>query len=424
MNFLFYLLQVHIALILCYALYKGLFTRNTHLAARRALLLGIMLFAVAYPLLRIPGMERAIPATLQIALPELPITPAAPAQPPVALNLYRLAAWFYGGMALLLGLRMTVRLLSIVGLRHSGTLSRHEGCCVVICPGDMQPCSFFNWIFLPASATANPAVWDKVIKHERAHVRQIHTLDILLAEGVAALCWINPVAWLLLKEVRLNLEYLADRAALRGESEKKPYQYLLLDLARAERPHTSTLPFNHSFLKERIAMINRRESSRLSLCRYLLAVPLFALLVVGSQSCRESPAPEDTNALPAASATTEALPQTATLHEVVEQEPVFEAAEVMPEFPGGNQALFEFIAENLQYPQEAIDNQTEGRVVLQFVVDRQGKVSDIQVVRSIDPTLDQAAIDVVRTLPAWQPGRQDGQPVNVRYVLPVAFKLQ
>ena len=102
---------------------------------------------------------------------------------------------------------------------------------------------------------------------------------------------------------------------------------------------------------------------------------------------------------------------------------VFEVAEVMPEFPGGTQALFKFISGNLKYPQNAIDGQIEGRVVLQFVVDKAGKVNNIQVKRSIDPALDQAAIDVLRALPDWKPGMQDGQPVNVRYTLPVNFKL-
>ena len=103
---------------------------------------------------------------------------------------------------------------------------------------------------------------------------------------------------------------------------------------------------------------------------------------------------------------------------------VYEVAEVMPEFPGGTQALFEFISKNLEYPQNAIDGQIEGRVVVQFVVDKTGKVGNIQVVRSIDKMLDQAAIDVVRALPAWKPGMQDGKPVNVKYTMPIVFKLQ
>lgn len=421
MNFLLYLLQVHIALSLLFVVYKALSARNTHFTARRVLLLGILLFALVYPLFRLPGAAGMLPAELQITLPELQVKPDGSGDRP--LSAYQVVAGVYGSMALLLGLRLAVRLLSIVGLRRHNPLRCLGSCRVVVCPEGTQPCSFFNWIFLPASALDNPTGWTTIVNHEQAHVRQMHSIDILLGESVAALCWINPLAWLLLKELRLNLEYLADRAALTDETEKRPYQYRLLELAGADRAPRSTLPFNHAFLKERIAMINRRRSSRWSLCRYLLVLPLFGLLVVGSQSCRQSPAHEAENAHSMPSATTEILPRTTTVHEAADPGPVYEVAEVMPEFPGGTPALFEFISRHLQYPQEAIDNQTEGRVVLQFVVDKEGKVSNIQVKRSIDPALDQAAIDVIRTLPDWKPGMQNGQPVNVRYTLPVVFKL-
>ncbi len=420
MDFLIYLLQVHIALSLLFIAYKALSARNTHLVTRRALLLGILLFALTYPLYRLPSVADAMPHTLQFTLPELSIAPAAAAQTPASFNLYRLGAWLYGGIALLLGLRMVIRLLSIVGLRRRGRLYREGAWRIVFCPEPIQPCSFFHWIFLPASMADTSDARATILKHEQAHIRQMHTLDILLGEVVAVLCWMNPLAWLLLKEIRLNLEYLADRAALADEPEKRTYQYLLLDLALDNRPQASAIPFGHSFLKERIAMINRRTSSTRSRYRYLLVLPLCLLLVVGSQSCRQS---ADHKAANSPATTTETLPQTATLREVPEQEPVFEVAEVMPEFPGGPQALFEFIRDNLKYPQEAIDNQTEGRVILQFVVDKRGKVNNIQVKRSIDPALDRAAIDVVRALPAWKPGMQNGKQVNVRYTLPIVFKL-
>ncbi|MCR8910517.1 M56 family metallopeptidase [Barnesiella sp. ET7] len=420
MDFLIYLLQVHIALSLLFIAYKALSARNTHLVTRRALLLGILLFALTYPLYRLPSVADAMPHTLQFTLPELSIAPAAAAQTPASFNLYRLGAWLYGGIALLLGLRMVIRLFSIVGLRRRGRLYREGAWRIVVCPEPIQPCSFFHWIFLPASMADPPDARATILKHEQAHIRQMHTLDILLGEVVAVLCWMNPLAWLLLKEIRLNLEYLADRAVLADEPEKRAYQYLLLDLALDNRPHASAIPFGHSFLKERIAMINRRASSTRSRYRYLLVLPLCLLLVVGSQSCRQS---ADHKAANSPATTTETLPQTTTLREVPEQEPVFEVAEVMPEFPGGPQALFEFIRDNLKYPQEAIDNQTEGRVILQFVVDKRGKVNNIQVKRSIDPALDRAAIDVVRALPAWKPGMQNGKQVNVRYTLPIVFKL-
>lgn len=216
MDFLLYLLQVHIALSLLFIAYKALSARNTHLVTRRALLLGILLFTLTYPLYRLPSVADAIPHTLQFTLPELSIAPAAAAQTPVSFDPYRLGAWLYGGIALLLGLRMVIRLLSIVGLRRRGRLYREGAWRIVVCPEPIQPCSFFHWIFLPASMADTPDARATILKHEKAHIRQMHTLDILLGEVVAALCWINPLAWLLLKEIRLNLEYLADRAALRG----------------------------------------------------------------------------------------------------------------------------------------------------------------------------------------------------------------
>ena len=106
------------------------------------------------------------------------------------------------------------------------------------------------------------------------------------------------------------------------------------------------------------------------------------------------------------------------------ESPVLEAAEIMPEFPGGTKALLDSIAKNLKYPPKAINSRTEGRVILQFVIDKQGKVTDVQVMRGVTPELDQAAIDVMRSLPDWKPGMQDGKPVNVKYTMPIVFKLQ
>lgn len=145
------------------------------------------------------------------------------------------------------------------------------------------------------------------------------------------------------------------------------------------------------------------------------ALASVSLLLAG---CNANPQQTETAAPDASDTATETAAPAPT-----PTDSVYEVAEVMPEFPGGTQALFKFISENLEYPQHAIDGQIEGRVVVQFVVDKTGKVGNIQVVRSIDKLLDQAAIDVVHALPAWKPGMQNGQPVNVRYTLPVSFKL-
>lgn len=103
---------------------------------------------------------------------------------------------------------------------------------------------------------------------------------------------------------------------------------------------------------------------------------------------------------------------------------IFTAVEEMPQFPGGEAALLSWIADNLVYPAEAAGNNIQGRVVVQFVVNRDGTIGDVKVARGRDPDLDSEAIRVVKKLPRFKPGRVNGQPVNVWYTLPITFKLQ
>ena len=108
-----------------------------------------------------------------------------------------------------------------------------------------------------------------------------------------------------------------------------------------------------------------------------------------------------------------------------EEEVIFVVVESMPEFPGGQQALFKYINENVKYPVIAQENGIQGRVICQFVVNKDGSIVDIEVVRSGgDPSLDKEAIRVIKSMPKWKPGKQRGKPVRVKFTLPVNFKLQ
>ena len=108
-----------------------------------------------------------------------------------------------------------------------------------------------------------------------------------------------------------------------------------------------------------------------------------------------------------------------------EEEVVFVVVEKMPEFPGGQQALFKYLSENVKYPVIAQENGIQGRVICQFVVNRDGSIVDVEVVRSGgDPSLDKEAVRVIKSMPKWKPGQQRGKPVRVKYTVPVNFKLQ
>ena len=103
---------------------------------------------------------------------------------------------------------------------------------------------------------------------------------------------------------------------------------------------------------------------------------------------------------------------------------VFEVVEQMPSFPGGPAALMKYLSENIKYPVVAQENGVQGRVVVSFVVERDGSITDVKVARSVDPSLDREAMRVVRSMPHWIPGKQNGSAVRVKYNVPVSFRLQ
>lgn len=103
---------------------------------------------------------------------------------------------------------------------------------------------------------------------------------------------------------------------------------------------------------------------------------------------------------------------------------VFEVVEQMPSFPGGPSALMKYLSENIKYPVVAQENGVQGRVVVSFVVERDGSITDVKVARSVDPSLDREAMRVVRSMPHWIPGKQNGSAVRVKYNVPVSFRLQ
>ena len=106
-----------------------------------------------------------------------------------------------------------------------------------------------------------------------------------------------------------------------------------------------------------------------------------------------------------------------------EENKVFDVVEQMPSFPGGNAAMMNYLSQNIKYPVIAEENGIQGRVVVQFVVGKDGHISDVRVAKSVDPSLDKEAVRVVRSMPRWIPGKQNGQAVTVRYTLPVTFRL-
>jgi len=164
-------------------------------------------------------------------------------------------------------------------------------------------------------------------------------------------------------------------------------------------------------------MMNQKKTPKTGMLKYLLIVPLVSALVISSnaESMLNSAGKTINEQTPP--------PPPPPVIENDEEDVVFMVVEKMPQYPGGDEELFKYLATNIKYPSDAKEQNIEGRVICQFVINRDGSVSDVVVVRSIAPSLDAEAVRVISAMPNWTPGEQRGQTVRVKYTLPINFKL-
>ncbi len=288
--------------------------------------------------------------------------------------------------------------------------------------GLSSPFSFLGEIYVPASVT-DAGRGEMMLLHEEAHVSHRHWIDLIVAQVVCILQWYNPGAWMMLAEIKRLHEYEADAAVLGSGIDRRAYQMLLLDAALSPSFLSITDNFNQNSLKSRFIMMYNSPSSPRRALRSLALLP-----VAASALCIMllPPVKAFAGEIERASSQPESSVQASTeksIKIISAGDDVHEAAEVMPEFPGGYMALFKYLINNIVYPEKAMRDNIEGRVVVKFIIDENGKVTDPSIVKSVSPELDQEALRVVGTLPDFTPGMTDGKKVKVYYNLPVSFKL-
>ena len=423
-----YLLQVNVGLILFYALYKLVCTRDTFFRSRRFILIVSLVLPFILPFIDVrewlESRDRMIMLThfdYSAVLPEIVVGSEAAETGNRVFVLSEWIGYLYLAGVLVLLVRLAIQAFSLYRLIVRLPEKEINGVRVKCLNDPSGPFSFFGWIFLNP-ATVKKDELDEILTHEVAHVKQRHSVDVLLAEMVSICCWMNPFAWLLKREVRLNLEFLADRKVMEAGFATKSYQYHLLGLAYNHKYGLSN-NFNFSHLKQRIIMMNKKKSNAAGHIKYALFVlPAFALLVAGNISCsQDASQTEDAKEEVVAPVSSEAKEAPA---DSTAKEEVFMVAEQMPEFPGGMKELLKFLQDNLKYPENAMKNNVQGRVIVQFVVEKDGTLTEFKVARSVDPDLDAEALRVLQTMPKWKPGMQRGKIVRVKFTVPVSFKLQ
>jgi len=444
----------------------------------RAMLLIIMLLALLLPLCNIhplawgtitasqPSSIDITPSAFSILLHEITVLPTGATQVIQTAQ----QPWWVTPLCHLYIIGMTITLL--VKFTQFGLLYRHihrgvlwtdtqDGITLYCHAHKVAPFSWFRSIVISDEDYTHNA--STILQHELGHIRHHHSFDILLLNVCQVIQWANPLAWVLGNTLRDVHEYEADDAVLRSGVNIQQYQYLLIKKAVDSSSYAFANSFNHSSLKKRITMMLQKKSNPWMRTKALYLIPM-ALVTLSAFATPELTNPASKNADEVTNrdkvTTNSVNVQTSTTKKMAhttlpDGDEVLDKCEEMPTYPGGTAGLIDFISTNLKYPPIAQEYQIQGRLLMQFTVQKDGTCADFKLIKSIElnksdvkvveaspdgtqeegtitpkqfeagkQALEEEAYRVVKLMDTWTPGKEKGEPVNVRFVLPLTFRLK
>ena len=446
-NFLIYDAKVAVLIIVFYMFYRLMLSRETFHRVNRVVLLLTAIASFVLPLCVIT-LHKTVTLAVRptVSVGEFQVGVVDETRP----ELWQMVLpyLFIIGVVLTLGHTVGSIVKVMLLIRKSERHPQPDG--TIVCVTGNADVSPFSWMrYIVMNRDDYEAQDAAILAHERGHIRLRHSWDVVLVNLLTALQWFNPAMWMLRQDLRAIHEYEADGAVLSQGINARQYQYLLISKASGIGGYSIANGISHSTLKNRITMMLHKKSNRTSLLKLVALVPIVSMaLVLNAKTVTHYVYDEPQKQQPVkkgAKAGTIKMGnqdikvvEQSQAPEVQETKPVdmpngmavdagedaFDVVEQMPEFPGGPKALMEYLMKNVSYPKSAFDANIQGRVLAQFVVDKEGTVRGAHVVKSVDPALDNEALRVINSMPKWTPGRQNGKAVNVKYTIPVTFNLQ
>ena len=262
-----------------------------------------------------------------------------------------------------------------------------------------------------------------IILHESEHASKYHTLDLIFMQLTKSVFWFHPLIKLFESSIHEVHEFQADTKVTTFHP-KKEYAQLLLNLTATKKEQQFVNNFNQFQLKKRIIMMNTAKSGLIHKWRFLLALPVFGLMVFVF-SCEKSADNSFSEVMEIPMSKEETAPSIPDEinSKILDADEVFDVVEESPEFPGGMEAWNNFLKDNLKYPSQARRMGIEGTVYLVFEIKTDGSVHNIELLRGIGAGCDEEAKRVIGESPKWTPGKQRGRLVNVRMRIPIRFQL-
>ena len=453
-DFLIYDAKVAVLIIVFYMFYRLLLSKETFHRVNRVVLLLTAVASFVLPLCVITMHKTVtVEAVPMVSVGNLQMEIADDAAPGIWQVV--LPILFIIGVAATLGHTLASILKVMLLIRKSERFPQPDG--TVLCVTGNAEVSPFSWMrYIIMNRSDYEARDAAILAHERGHIRLRHSCDVLLVDLLTALQWFNPAMWMLRQDLRAIHEYEADGEVLSQGINARQYQYLLISKAASIGGYSIANGINHSTLKNRITMMLHTKSSSRSYWKLLALLPIVGVtLALNAETITEVVYQNDT---PQKQVPVKKGKKAGTIKmgskqvKVVEQDKkdntvdetvtetskakevpannvfqvvdVFDVVEQMPQFPGGMQALMEYLSQNIKYPKEAMEAEKQGRVLVQFIVAKDGSVKAAQVLNHVYDALDAEALRVVNAMPNWLPGRQNGKVVNVKYTVPISFRLQ
>ncbi len=450
--FFVYILKSSVCLAAFYLFYRLLMARETFHRFNRFALLGILLLSCLLPLIEVNVKQEPEVRQTMLTLGQLLMMADAESSATVGaveeatVTWVQMALLAYLSGILFFAFRNACSLMRLLMLLKSGSRQhvdcylpgRREHVTLIVHNKEVAPFSWMKYIVISRKDLEENG--REILIHELAHIRNRHSLDLLVADVCVFFQWFNPASWLMKQELQNIHEYEADEAVIEEGVDAKQYQLLLIKKAVGTRLYSMANSFNHSKLKKRITMMLKEKSSPWACLKYLYVLPVAAVAVTAfarpevSEKVEEISAVKvndlaaivETKVAESVGDTTKPAGVTYVPVEVNEKlkgTPVLTVVEQMPAYPGGMAALMEYFKENMRYPASAKERGLQGRVTVQFVVDKDGSIKEPKVIRSIDQELDEEALRLVKSMSKWESGRQNGEPVAVKFAVPVPFKL-
>ncbi len=407
-----------------YLIYKIMLAGEKQTAANRLIIFGLYAATLAAPsILTHIGVTGTtdIPTTatdVDFGAPELTLIANTPTK------FFNVLVLLYIAGMIISGVLTLISAANIFNIIRRGRKTACDGYTLVTVDG--KKTAPFSWgSYIVATEDDLAEAGDMIIAHELGHIHGRHWLDLIFARAVCILEWYNPAAWLMFDELKDVHEYAADEYVLSRGYNARQYQMLLIKKAAGTRFQSLANSFNHSKLKKRITMMYNQKSRGVRRYRALALIPALALAATIGQLPAVASVVSSIEAASAgmlfATVQTKVVAITNATGdgEVTQKKSTGQIAT----FPGGESAMYQYLAKNVKYPEEAARNNIQGRVTVKFTVKTDGSLTDFSVVRGIDPSLDKEAVRVIKIMPDWNPATVDGKAVESTYTLPVTFKL-